>query len=322
MWDVVYVLDASTSMGKESRLVGSDGSPTIEAVKRAIVEAVRTIRFPFGSRVGVVGYRAVTKSGGLRLDMSQEMVQEVLPLTAVKDLVASPERLRDTLDQLKVGGATPTGEGIKGAIELLYTTPDEGRKRIKRLILVTDERSNAGPNPEKMLDSKLARRAIIDVIAIGSEADRRFFHLLASRTGGRFTLVNSASDLPRAFDPGIPYSDSGPSDPLLEEADRVSKVLAATDPSSSSFPGISNAARAVVERLTANLGKLIILENQSKVEFDLALSGATNDPKWPVMSMREYSDRIWSRAAEFLKLQALDVAYRAAIDSLEDRERS
>ncbi|MDG6954582.1 MAG: hypothetical protein JRN33_06345, partial [Nitrososphaerota archaeon] len=59
-------------------------------------------------------------------------------------------------------------------------------------------------------------------------------------------------------------------------------------------------------------------EGQARGDFDLVLSAATGDPKFPVMPMKEFADRVWSMGAELAKLQALEDAYRRAIGPLAD----
>lgn len=316
MWDVVYAVDASSSMGDETKSKSGGPYVKIEGVKEGIQLTVKGASLPFGSRVGVMGFRAPTKALGMMIDANQDIAQYLLPLTPVGSLLTNPALLRDSLDKLKVGGATPTGEGLKKAVEMLYSGPEETRKRIKKVILVTDEKSNAGPKPDAILDAKLVRRAIVDVVAIGPATDRKILEALATRTGGKFVQVGTAAELSVALNPRIPYSDPQPENALIVEGKRVAEVLKATDKSAASYAGLVAAAGAVKAKMEQRLQETVSLEGQTRGDVDLVISAATNDPKWPAMSMREFADRVWSRAADLARLQSLEESYRRAIAAL------
>ena len=318
MWDVLYAVDASTSMAEEAKPPTGAPYVKIQAVKEGIQQTVKGFLFPFGCRVGVIGFRAPTKALGMMIDSGKEMTQRVLPLTSISELHARPELLRDSLDGMNVGGATPTGEGLRAAVDMLHEAPDGPRKRIKKLILVTDDRSNVGPKPEAMIDQKLGRRAIVDVVAIGKVSDRKVFEALATRSGGKLTVVSSAQSLTLALGPSIPYAEPQAQTPLMAEAERVAAILKETDRSAPSYAGLAAAAGAVRARLEQKLQETVSLEGQARGDFDLVLSAATGDPKFPVMPMKEFADRVWSMGAELAKLQALEDAYRRTIKPLAD----
>ena len=316
MWDVLYAIDASTSMGEGSTLRGTAGETKVDAVKKGIMQLVSGYRFPFGARIGVMAFRAPTKAMGLMVDSKQEFTQMVLDFVLVSGLRTDMDRLKQALDGIRVGGATPTGEGLKAAIGMLLQPDEKGHKRIKKVVVVTDDKSNFGPKPDAVLDASLIRKAIIDVVAIEKAADSKSFDALVSRSGGKLTVVTDANGLALALDPRIPYVDAFQSNPLLVEAERVAEVLKLTDKRDSSYKGLAAAGAAVRSRLAQKLQDVVSLEGQARADLDLALSAALNDPKWPLMSMREFSDRVWSKGAELSKLQALDDAYRKAIAAL------
>lgn len=316
MWDVLYAVDASTSMGEEAKSPSGVPYVKIQAVKEGIQQVVKGFPFPYGSRVGVMGFRAPTKAMGMMIDSSKEMTQKVLPLTSVSELLDRADMLRDSLDSMNVGGATPTGEGLRAAVDILHEIPDGPRKRIKKVILVTDDKSNVGPKPDAILDQKLIRRTMIDVVAIEKANDRKVFETLTSRSGGRLTVVSNTTGLALALDPKIPYADPGAPNALLVEAERVASVLKDTAKSAPSFAGLAAAGSAVRARLEQKLQDTVSLEGQSRADYDLVLSAALNDPKFPTMSMREFADRVWSRGAELAKLQTLEDRYRRAMASL------
>jgi Mg-chelatase subunit ChlD len=314
MWDILYAVDASTSMGEPSSVGG--GELKVEAVKKGIQHVVSGPAFPHGSRVGVMAFRAPTKAMGMIVDSKQEMTQRVLPLTLISELHDNPVILRDALDTMKVGGATPTGEGLKAAVETVHDVPDDGHKRIKKVILVTDEKSNFGPKPESILDGKLVRRAIVDVVAIEKAGDRKAFEMLTSRSGGRLTVVNDAATLALALDPKIPYTQGRQGIPLIDEAERVLNTLKVTDREGPSYRGLVMAVAAVRTKTGQRLQETVALVGEARADLDLAVAAAVNDPKWPTMSMKEFADRVWSKGADLAKLQDLEDAYRKAIGLL------
>lgn len=318
MWDVLYAIDASTSMGGEAKPRTGPPYVKMEAVKEGITQVVKALPFPYEARVGVIGFSAPTKALGMMVDSKQDIVQEAQVLTPVSKLRGDLAGLTEALNKIRVGGATPTGEAMQRAADLLRQDSGERRPRIKKMVVVTDEKSNVGPRPAEILDADLVKRAMVDVVAIGGPADRKSFERIASRTGGKFAQVNTAPELSVALNPGIPYSDPLPPNPLLSEAERVAEVLKGTDKNSASYQGMVSAGAAVRERLMAKLQETISVEGQARGDADLVVSAAMGDPKYPTMSMREYADRVWSRCAELSRLQILEEAYRAAIASLSE----
>ena len=316
MWDVLYAVDASTSMGKPSKLRGAVGEVKVEAVKKGILQVASVSQLPYGARVGVMAFRAPTKEMGMMVDSTQVTTQRLLPLTPIQDLRAKPDILRGALDAMKVGGATPTGEGLKAAVEMLHDSLAGAERRIKKAVLVTDDKSNFGPRPESVINAELVRRAIIDVVAVEKVRDREVFEALAARSGGRLRVVTDALGLRSARDPLIPDSEPGEPDPLVEEAQRVAKVLELTDRSAPSYRGLLTAAAAVRAKLEQKLRNATTLEGAAMADVDLVVNSAVNDPKWPRMSMKEFADRVWSNSADLAKLQALKDSYRRAIGLL------
>ena len=65
MWDILYLVDASSSMGGSSKLKGSAGEPKIELVKKAIAKVATGPLPPYGSWGGVLAFRAPTKALGM-----------------------------------------------------------------------------------------------------------------------------------------------------------------------------------------------------------------------------------------------------------------
>ena len=315
MWDILYLIDASASMGGPSKLKGSKGEPKIEVVKKAIAQVAAGHLLPYGSRVGVMAFRAPTKALGMMVDTKQAMIQEPLQLTPIQQLQAVPGRLTEALNSLQIGGGTPTGEGLRAAVEMLHRADNLGA-RIKLTTLVTDGKSNFGPTPESRLEAGLARKAIINSVAVEKTSDRGTFETLAARSGGKFSLAGDVPTLVSALDPRIPYAGVGEPDPLIGEAERVSRILKMTDKSSPSYGGLVLAAEAVRQKMDRRLRDLTALEGEAATALDSVVKAALNDPKWPRMSMKEFADRVWSTGADLSKFQAQKYAFRRAMGSL------
>jgi Mg-chelatase subunit ChlD len=316
MWDVLYAIDASTSMGEETK--NRVGAPFVkmDAVKDGILRAVSPSVFPFGARVGVMAFRGQTRALGTMLDSSKDVAQELLSLTPVVNLWANPAILRDSLDALRVGGMTPTGEGLRRALEMIYPLPREQKERIKNVILVTDESSNAGRSPDGLLDAGAARRAMVDVVYLGKRRGRKSLESIARKTGGKYTEAEDPFELSAVLKPTIPYIGGHEPDPLLMEAERVSAVLKATEQSSVTHNGVSEAVADVRAKVEQKLRELVLLEGKARANADLVVSGTTHDAKWPTMSMREFADRVWSSVADLERLEALSERHRRALRSL------
>ena len=183
-------------------------------------------------------------------------------------------------------------------------------------MLVTDDKSNFGPKPEAMFDAEMVRRAIVDVVAIQKAGDVKWFQTLASRSGGKLMVVEDAGGLSAALDPKIPYASELPVDPLIVEAGRIAEVLKMTAKGDSSHQGLSAAAGAVRRRLEQKLQETVALEGQARADLDQVVSAATRDPKYPVMSMKEFADRVWARGADVAKMQGYEGAFRRALKLL------
>lgn len=315
LWDVLYAVDASASMRDSFKPKSGKPFVKVEGVKEGIRQVMRAVPFPFESRVGVVAFRAPTKTLGMVLDSRRDIIQDLTGLVPASRLSSDLDAFQQKLDRLEVGGGTPTGEALLRGVQMLNSGVPETRPRIKKLVMVTDDKSNVGAKPETTLDAKLVRTVIVDVVSIGSTRDRRTFELLASRTGGKFSQVSTPTELAMALDPRIPYLKRPAPNPILEEAERVAEVLKETGEGSASRAGIEAAVGAVRERLEQKLQEAISLEGQARGELDMVVTAAMKDPKWPKMSMREYADRVWSRGADLSRFQTAAEDYRRALKS-------
>jgi magnesium chelatase subunit D len=114
---IVFCVDASGSMGSESR---------IDAAKAAILELL-VDAYQRRDRVGMISFR------GDRADV-------ILPPTASVELAQIKMR------GLPTGGATPLAAGLERSLEVIETEKSRNPDSINWLVLVTDGRANVGLN--------------------------------------------------------------------------------------------------------------------------------------------------------------------------------
>lgn len=315
MWDVLYAIDASSSMGSSHRPRKGPEYVKVEGVKRGIDVAVNSGSYPFGSRVGVITFHAPTRAMGLLLAPGKEMVEQILPLTRVETLKG--DVLRNALSKVTVGGATPSGIAIEMGIELLSRDEAEGPRRIKKLILVTDERSNVGPRPETVVNEEAAKRAIIDIVGVGGKTNRKVLSELATRTGGKFTDADSEEELIDALKPSVAVRELGSDARLLEEARSVAQELAGhTDRNTLEFRQILETARKERAKLNKRLMEVLMAEDSSSKEISKLAQDVSAGQEGNRISMREYAERVWPRASEMPQLENIEAELRRVMESL------
>ena len=312
MWDIVYAVDASSSMGEQHPGRGGSSFVKIETVEKSIVDLVAGGAFPVGSRLGVVTFHAQTRAGGLLVAGGQEMATVVVPLTETEAL--TPEGLRSRLSTIKVGGATPTGVAIEEGLRQLYASEEGALKRIKKLVVITDERSNVGPKPEKVVSDEVAVRAIIDVIAIGGRINKETLEKVASKTGGRFAVVEGSEQLIDAMKPRIELKGPGSDAPLLEEASKSAKELeGAKEKGTASMEYRQALERARQVRAKVNKRLMSLLLDKSKAEGEVKELEAKLKEGMP---MKDYAARLWPRASELEQVQRVEKELRGAMEKL------
>jgi von Willebrand factor type A domain len=313
MWDVIYALDASSSMADPIKSAGYQTSK-IHAVNEAIVGNLSSGAFPIGSKLGVVAFHAPTKAMGLMVDGSQPMVEETLPLTEVSGLKA--DSLRATLDSVRVGGATPSGAAITKSVEMLYAKDEGKAKRIKKLIMVTDERSNVGPRPQEVVTEQVAKRVIIDIVAIAKRINASTLDEICRRAGGKFTQLEGLDGLKEALSPGIPVRELGKDTEAIEQAKKLSTALAGMDKSSIQYKQELEKARTLRASLNKRLMQVLMLRDGARGEIQMLVDQLTSGPEGARLSMRQYADRVWKRASEQPQLETIERDLRAAMERL------
>jgi magnesium chelatase subunit D len=129
---ILFVVDASGSMGARERMVATKG-----AILSLLFDAYQK-----RDRVGLVSFR------------SQEATV-LLPPTG------SVELAQRHLADLRTGGRTPLAAGLSKAYELLTRYRQRAREIQPLLVLLTDGRANAGTSGSDPLAEALARAAIL-----------------------------------------------------------------------------------------------------------------------------------------------------------------
>ena len=312
MWDILYLVDASSSMADSHKSRTGRSFVKIDAVKDSLDSLLLSGAFPFGSRLGVATFQAPTRAGGLLVAGGAEMVKVVLPLTPTLGLTR--DLLKGRLDTIRVSGATPSGAAIEEGLRQLYGSADGRMKRIKKLTMITDERSNVGPRPEKVVSDEVATKAIIDVISIGGRINRETLEKVASKTGGKFASVEGADELLDAMNPKIEMMALAGDASLLEESAMASAALEAGKKSGQSSPDYLRALEAVEKvrtKLEKRLREVMMLKSQTESEMNTLASQLDRS-----LPMRDYAKRIWPRASELEQLGKAENELRRSLEKL------
>jgi Mg-chelatase subunit ChlD len=315
MWDILYAVDASSSMADSRRPKSGQSYVKIEAVKNALAGLLNGSIFPTGCRLGVITFHAATRAMGILVDGSQVMVEQIIPLTSVGELMPEDSFLR-RLSAIKLGGATPSGIAILKGLDLLYAGDEESKSRIKKMVLVTDERSNAGPKPQEVVNEKVARRVIIDIVAIGGRVNRGVLEPLASKTGGRFTEVDEERELEEALKPLIRVAVPAPDAALVEKAKDLARQITNANPSSLEYKKILENVRQERAKLNKRLMELLVMKEKTKREVDRLVAQVTESQGQPKLSMKEYSEKVWPSASELAGLETLEAELRNSVIAL------
>jgi Mg-chelatase subunit ChlD len=312
LWDILYAVDASSSMADSHKSAKGTSFVKIDLVKKTIEDLLQGRQLPYGSRLGVITFQAPTRAGGMFLAGGKEMVKVVVPLTETDGL--THDALDAELSTIAVSGATPTGIAIEEGLRLLYAVQDGEVRRIKKLVMITDERSNVGPRPEKVVDDEVAVKAIIDVIAIGGKINRETLEKVAGKTGGKLMIVESAEELLQAMKPRIEVKGLGVDESLLEEVAEAEKSLQsgkALGTTSMEYRQALERARQVRARANRRLMEVLMLKSRSEAEVR-SLAGQLGKG----MPMQEYAAKVWPRASELDEVQKVEKELKGAMDAL------
>jgi hypothetical protein len=312
VWDILFAVDASSSMADSHKSESGTSFVKIALVTQTIANLLNGGELPYGSRLGVMTFQAPTRMGGMFLAGSKEMTKVVVPLTPIREMTRG--WFEGRLATIAVSGATPSGIAIEEGLKVLYAAQDGPVRRIKKLVMITDERSNVGPRPEKVVDDEVAARAIIDVIAIGGKVNRETLEKVAAKTGGKFMVVESAEELLAAMKPRIDVPGLGVDQGLLSDVKRAELELErgrALGTGSMEYRQALEGARGVRARANKRLMEVMMLRAQADSDVRVLASQLEKG-----MPMVDYARRVWPRASELDQAEKVEKELRAAMERL------
>ena len=312
VWDILYAIDASSSMADTHKSPHGTSFVKIGLVASTIVGLLDGGQLPFGSRLGVMTFQAPTRAGGMFLKGGEEMMKMAIPVGPIESM--TKPQMQATLSTIKVGGATPTGMAIEEGLRQLYAVDDGPLRRIKKLVMITDEKSNVGPKPEKVVSDEVAVKAIIDVIAIGSKVNRGTLEKVAAKTGGKFMIVESAEELLHAMRPRIDVRGLGVDAGLLADVTRSEFELEKgrrLGTTSMEYHLALEKAREVRARANKRLMEVMMLRSQADSDVKVLVSELQRG-----MPMADYARRVWPRASELDQAEKVEKELRTAMERL------
>lgn len=163
---LLFLVDASSSMGTQRRMVATQG-----AIFSLLVDAYQR-----RDRVGLVTFR-------------ESFAEIILRPTS------SVEKAKRAFEGILLGGTTPLSAGLVAAMDLLETELRKDRDLMPLLILITDGMPNVSlgdldPVEEAMLLGRMARHRRIPSVVLDSEAG--YTRSLASTSPGRAREIAAA----------------------------------------------------------------------------------------------------------------------------------
>jgi magnesium chelatase subunit D len=163
---LLFLVDASSSMGTQQRMVATQG-----AILSLLVDAYQR-----RERVGLVTFR-------------EHFAEIILRPTS------SVEKAKRAFEGILLGGTTPLSAGLVAAVDLLETERRKNRDLMPLLILITDGMPNISigemdPEEEAMLLGRMARHRRIPSVVLDSEAG--YTRSLAYTSPGRAREIASA----------------------------------------------------------------------------------------------------------------------------------
>ena len=143
---------------------------------------------------------------GLRRTAAKIFVDALLPedraavvdfdyhATVLQELTSDKDALKAAIDQVDDDGGTDIGAGVSAANEVLINGGDPARARI--MILLTD---GDGSYDLALTDAAKAAGITIYTIGLGAGVDNALLTSIAKGTGGTYTNVATAEELPEVF---------------------------------------------------------------------------------------------------------------------------
>ncbi len=183
--NVVYLIDCSGSMGKQSGIKGLKRSK-LDEVAMCLKEALsRPSQSCFDNRVAICAFRQRNLAAPEILDLQHIQTPNAPNI--------SGEAL-EKLSCLGAEGGTPMNAALNHALEMLEATPGDNA-----IILVTDSSNTVGEDPRIAVYHALLEDVRINTVALGKGSDRKLLEHLAAKTGGTMALVENVRDLSKAL---------------------------------------------------------------------------------------------------------------------------
>ncbi len=300
-------------MGREQKSRAGERFRKIDQAVEALTAGAVTASLPPSSRLAVIGYMADEE--GRHPRPPNERVKLFKPLTPLNDFLSGIAELRERLVSAKCVGATPAGSMIEASIDLFYEkTPQASGAppTIKRLIAVTDEYSNIGPEPGEVL-RKAGGKLILDIVVIGSPKAHAKWSKLAALTGGNCTLVDGARELARAMTPDIPPPPKYACSELLATVSDYPS-LAKEDANPLRREELAHAARDSRSKLSVRLAEVESELYESRKKLDALFAEENAKSRESMSSMSDYAKAVWP---EFSRLNAIEDCERRLRDALD-----
>jgi uncharacterized protein YegL len=184
--NVVYLIDCSGSMGKQSGLKGLKRSK-LEEVSICLRELLsRPGPSSLGNRIGICAFRQRNLAAPEILDLHH------LQATGAPNLY---DAALEKLTYFGADGGTPMNAALDHALEML-----EGSTGDNTIILITDSSNTVGEDPRIAVYRALQQDVRIRAVALGKGSDRKLLERIAVKTGGTMTLVEDAKALRDALE--------------------------------------------------------------------------------------------------------------------------
>lgn len=310
MWDVAYLIDASSSM--QSAHSGKEGGSFVKvaAVKEAVSRALDASLFPEGSRVMVAAYRAKTRLGGV-LVKGGETLQVLIPLTEVAALPVRADA-EASLSKLELGGATPTGQAVREAIARLVSESGTGT-RFRKIVVITDGRPNVGTKEAFRSGKDVARGAVVDAVGIGGVA-LGTLEAISAPTGGTVTPVDTLEQLAEAVKPGLMLP------PPFDPSDLFRMVDATNAEVEEARPGDAIALRAASDKaraVRAQVSREHFEAEGERAELEAKVAtlekSAAEKLRSGEVTMSEFALTIWPKEAALAEARKKEKALAEAL---------
>jgi Mg-chelatase subunit ChlD len=181
--DRLFLVDTSASMAER---VGPDHARKIDIVKAGLkqfcLEHWPEMYYDRPLRMGIVIFRQT----GLPATPYFEQLVPLFPTPAVLEVYR--------IDEIRVRGSSPLYEALKYASSMMW-----GSTRPVRRVKLIGDGDNDGPDPMKEVDQVVAEGIRVDCVEVSERASKLMTEI-ATRTGGKHSLVDSSRDIRKALE--------------------------------------------------------------------------------------------------------------------------